>query len=191
MVTRKVTAVVGGIDVWGTGITTLRNNKIPYVGGIPVSFEAMRSPNSFQFSGGIWGAALGMGQYAVDSLGAKRIAVIYTQFPPITDAAELAKRSIEGHGASVSLVSVPPIGADMVAAMNEAASTKPDVVVALTADSGCVPAVRTARQLQLKAPIMLTGACAAQKIVDELGPAINGVIFNLEAELDQIGRAHV
>lgn len=184
MVTRKVVAVVGGIDIWGTGIATLDGNGIPLVGGIPVSFESMRTPTSFQFSGGIWGAAIGMGQYAVDQLHARRLAIIHTEFPPITDAATVAKQAIERHGGTAALVSVPPIGGDMVAAMNEAAATHPDAVVALTADTGCVPAIRTAEQIGLKVPIMLTGACAATKIVDELGPSINGKIFNLEAELD-------
>ena len=47
MVSDKVAAVIGGIDIWGTGIKTLENNGVPYVGGIPVSFDAARSPVSF------------------------------------------------------------------------------------------------------------------------------------------------
>ena len=47
-----------------------QNNGIPYVGGIPVSFDAARSPVSFQFSGGTWGAVLGDG--AVRGRGARR-----------------------------------------------------------------------------------------------------------------------
>ncbi len=85
MVSQQVAAVIGGIDIWGTGITTLQNNGIPYVGGIPVSFDAARSPVSFQFSGGTWGAVLGMGQYAVEELDARKIAMIYAEFGPITD----------------------------------------------------------------------------------------------------------
>ena len=185
MVSKKVVAVIGGIDVWGTGIATLAENKGPLVGGIPVSFDSMRSPYSFQFSGGTWGAALGMSEYAVDTLKAKKIAIIYSEFPPITDSAKLAQRAVARHGGTAVLISTPPIGADMVAAINQAASTKPDAIVALTADAGCVPTIRTAQQLQLTMPVMLTGACAATKIVDELGPAIEGKVFNLEAELDQ------
>ena len=93
MVSQQVAAVIGGIDIWGTGITTLQNNGIPYVGGIPVSFDAARSPVSFQFSGGTWGAVLGMGQYAVEELDARKIAMIYAEFGPITDGAELGKRA--------------------------------------------------------------------------------------------------
>lgn len=183
MVAKKVVAVVGGIDIWGTGIKTLTDNGIPLVGGIPVSFDSVRSPVAFQFSGGTWGAAVGMSQYAVETLKAKKIAIIYAEFGPITDGAKLAEKAVKRHGASATLISVPPIGADMVQAMNRAAAVKPDVVIALTADTGCVPVFETAKQLGLKAPIMFTGACAATKILDTVGDAAEGKIFNLEADL--------
>jgi branched-chain amino acid transport system substrate-binding protein len=184
MVSKKVVAVVGGIDIWGTGITTLENNGIPYVGGIPVSFEAARSKVSFQFSGGTWGAALGMGEYAIEKLHAKKIAIIYADFGPITDSAKLAETVLTRHGATVSLVSVSAINADMVTALNEAAQTKPDALIALTADTGCKPTMLTAQQIGFTAPIMYTGACAATKILDAVGTAADGSIFNLEADLD-------
>jgi branched-chain amino acid transport system substrate-binding protein len=183
MVTRDVVAVVGGIDIWGTGITTLANNGIPYVGGIPVSFDAARSDVSFQFSGGTWGAVLGMGQYATEELGAERITIIAAEFPPITDSAQLGKAAMEAAGATVTLVDVPAINADMVQALNTAAQTDPDVIIALTADTGCVPTMQTAKQLALTVPLMYTGACAAPKVIDSVGDAAEGAIFNLEAEL--------
>ena len=184
MASKKVAAVVGGIDVWGTGITTLENNGIPYVGGIPVSFEAARSKASFQFSGGIWGAVLGMGKYAIDELDAKKIAVIYGDFGPIKDAAEKGKQALERQGAEVTLIPISVVNADMVTALNQAAQTDPDAVIALTADSGCKPTMLTAQQIGLDVPIMYTGACAAPKIIDSVGDAAEGSIFNLEAELD-------
>lgn len=185
MVDEGVVAVVGGIDIWGDGIAVLEDNGIPYVGGIPVSFNAARSPVSFQFSGGIWGAVLGEANYAVDELGASRVSIIHAEFPPITDAAAYGQRYLDGAGVEVKVVTVPPIGADMVSAINEAAEGDPDAIIALTADSGCVPTMQTARQLGLDAVLMLTGACAAPKIVESAGDAVEGRIFNLEAELDR------
>ena len=184
MVTKDVVAVIGGIDIWGTGITTLEANGLPYVGGIPVSFEAARSTVSFQFSGGLWGAVLGMGAYAVDDLGAERIAIIHADFGPITDAADNGKRVLEGRGAAVTLVPVNAVNADMVTALNEAAQSDPDAIIALTADTGCKPVMLTAQQLGLEVPILYTGACAAPKILDAVGDAAEGSIFNLEADLD-------
>ncbi len=183
MVDEDVIAVVGGIDIWGDGIKVLEDNGIPYVGGIPVSFNAARSPVSFQFSGGTWGAVLGEAKYAVDELAAERVSIIHAEFAPITDAAEYGRRYLEGVGVDVKVVTVPPIGADMVSAINEAGEGDPDAIIALTADSGCVPTMETAKQLELDAVLMLTGACAAPKIIDSAGDAVEGRIFNLEAEL--------
>ena len=184
MVTKKVAAVVGGIDIWGTGITTLENNGIPYIGGIPVSFESARSPVSFQFSGGTWGAVLGMGYYAMDELDAKKIAIIYGDFGPIADSGENGKRLLEQAGADVTTVQVSTINPDMVTALNQAVAADPDAVIALTADTGCKPTMVTAEQLGLEAPMMYTGACAAPAIIDSVGDAAEGSIFNLEANLD-------
>lgn len=183
MVSKKVPAVIGGIDIWGTGITTLENNGIPYVGGIPVSFEAARSPVSFQFSGGTWGAVLGLGQYAMDELGAKKIAVIYADFGPISDSARLGQKALTARGAEVTMISTSPVNADMVTALNEAAQAEPDAIIALTADSGCKPTMLTAKQIGLEAPILYTGACVAPNIVESVGEAAEGSVFNLEAEL--------
>ncbi len=184
MVDKKVDAVVGGIDIWGTGITTLENNGIPFVGGIPVSFEAARSPMSFQFSGGLWGAVLGMGQYAIDELDAKKIAIIYADFGPIKDSAELGKTVLEDQGAQVTLIPVSSVNPDMVTAINQTAQADPDAVIALTADTGCKPTMVTAQQLSLDVPIMYTGACAEAGIIESVGSAADGAIFNLEADLD-------
>jgi branched-chain amino acid transport system substrate-binding protein len=184
MIDEDVLAVVGGIDVFGDGIRILEDNGIPYVGGIPVSAIAMTSGNSFQFSGGSWGAALGFAQHAAEELGAKRVAIIYGDFPPIADAAAYGQRALERLGVEATLVKTPIIGTDWVAALNEAKRARPDAIVALTADTGCIPAMTTAANLGIDAQLYLTGACAAPKIIDTAGDAAQGAIFNLEAELD-------
>lgn len=125
-----------------------------------------------------------MGQYATETLHARKVAIIYAEFGPITDAAKLGKRALEQHGAQVTLVSVAAINADMVQALNTAAQAKPDAVIALTADTGCKPTMLTAKQIGFTAPIIYTGACAAPKILDAVGDAAEGSVFNLEADLD-------
>jgi branched-chain amino acid transport system substrate-binding protein len=125
-----------------------------------------------------------MGQYAIEELDAERIAVIAADFGPITDSAELGKRAMERNGAEVTIVPVPALNADMVQALNTAAATDPDAIIALTADSGCRPTMLTAKQLRLDVPVMYTGACAAPAVIDSVDGAAEGAIFNLEAELD-------
>jgi branched-chain amino acid transport system substrate-binding protein len=156
-----------------------------------VSFQSARSKVSFQFSGGIWGAALGEGEYARRHDHARRVAIIYADFGPITDAAKLGAQALERRGVKVTLVSVAAINADMVQALNTAQQSRPDAVIALTADSGCKPTMITARQLGLRVPMMYTGACAAPKIIDSVNGAADGAIFNLEASLDPMNPDNV
>jgi branched-chain amino acid transport system substrate-binding protein len=87
-------AVLGGIDIFGTGIPILTDNGVPFVGGIPVAFEAARSPVSFQFGGGTWGAAVGFADFAVKELKAKTVSVIFADFGSIADSAAYAKREL-------------------------------------------------------------------------------------------------
>jgi len=57
LVAKNVDVVTGGIDITSNGsIPVLEQNQMPYVGGIPINFDEMRSPISFQFSGGVPGA---------------------------------------------------------------------------------------------------------------------------------------
>jgi branched-chain amino acid transport system substrate-binding protein len=42
--------------------------------------------------------------------------------------------------------------------------------------------MQTAQQLGLTVPIMYTGACAAPKVIDAVGDAAEGAIFNIETE---------
>ena len=93
----KVPAVLGGIDVFGNGVDTLRQNDIPYVGGIPVSDQSVKSPNSFQWSGGTWGATVAFAHYAATTLKAKKVAIIYGEFGSITESAQYGKKVLDAN----------------------------------------------------------------------------------------------
>lgn len=183
MVDEDVVAVVGGIDVFGDGITTLEQNGIPYVGGIPVSFPSVRSPLSFQFSGGSWGAMLGFTDYAIRELDAKKVSILHGDFGPITDAAAYGRRALEAAGVEVRLIAMPLVGADFLPLVTTANENSPDAIVVLTADTGCVPTMQAAADLGVTAPVFLTGACAAPKIVSDAGDAAEGRYFNVEGPI--------
>lgn len=183
MVDAGVVAVVGGIDVFGDGITTLERNGIPYVGGIPVSFASVRSPLSFQFSGGSWGAMLGFADYVMRELDAKRVSILHGDFGPINDAAAYGRRALEEAGVEVRMVAMPLVGADFLPLVTTANEGSPDAIVVLTADTGCVPTMQAAADLGVTAPLFLTGACAAPKILADAGDAAEGRYFNVEGPI--------
>lgn len=184
-VEQGVPAVLGGIDVFGTGIETLEANGIPFVGGIPVSTLSMTSPASFQWSGGSWAAAIAFADRAVAD-GAERVSIVYGDFGPIADAADRARAVLERTGVEVALVPSPVLATDLGAPLQAAAAGDPDAVFVLTADVGCELAFDAVATLGLDAQMSYVGACAAPELLDRAPPeAVDGALFNVEGTVDR------
>lgn len=182
----KVPAVLGGIDVFGNAIDTLRDNGIPYIGGIPVSTQSATSANSFQFSGGIWGATVAFSDYAATTLKAKRVAILYGEFGSITQSAEYGQKVLEDRGVTAQLVPYPILATDISSPLQAAASANPDAILVLAADSGCKAGFDGIAALKTKAQAFYVGACAAPSIINSVGASESeGAIFNVEGPVDR------
>ncbi|MEO6627969.1 MAG: ABC transporter substrate-binding protein [Aquihabitans sp.] len=181
-----VPAVLGGIDVFGNGIDVLRDNKIPFVGGIPVSMPSVTSASSYQWSGGTWGATIAFANHAATELKAKSVAILYPEFDPITDSAERGERVLKQAGVSkVQLIPYPITATDLTSPLQAAAAAKPDALIMLAADMGCKGTFDGIDTVGIKAQVYLVGACAAPKIIAEAGPEkTEGIIFNVEGPID-------
>jgi branched-chain amino acid transport system substrate-binding protein len=180
-----IPVVLGGIDVFGNAIDTLRDNGIPYVGGIPVSTQSATSPNSFQWSGGTWGATVAFAEYAATELDVERVSIIYGEFGSITQGAEYGEAVLVDHGVEVQLVPFPILATDISAPLQAAAASDPDAIFVLAADTGCKPGFEGIAALDIDVTAFYVGACAAPTILDQLDPAITeGAIFNVESVVD-------
>jgi branched-chain amino acid transport system substrate-binding protein len=180
-----VPVVLGGIDVFGNSIDTLTDNGIPFVGGIPVSKQSMTSPLSFQFSGGTWGAAVAMADFAVSDLDAESVSIIYGDFGSIADGARAAQERLEELGATVQMVPYPVVSTDLASPLQAAAASDPDAIFVLAADSGCKAGFEAARAIGVTADLFFTGACASPTIIESADGAAEGVYFNVEGEVDR------
>jgi branched-chain amino acid transport system substrate-binding protein len=184
MVQRDVVAVVGGIDITSNGsMPILEQNQIPYIGGIPVNFDEMRSPISFQFSGGAPGAMVAFADYAARVQGAQRVAIAYGEYQSIEAAAiDYGGKTLQRLGVSdVIEVPFPVTTTDFLPVLTKANEGNPDAIFLGAADTACAPAMKTAQDLGITAKLYLVGACAAPGIVDQIGEdAVNGRIFNVE-----------
>lgn len=177
----KVPAVLGGIDVFGNGIDTLDQNDIPYIGGIPVSSQSLKSANSFQWSGGSQGAMVGFADYAIRTLKAKNVAIVYSEFGSITESAKYGERVLKDSGIEVTLVPFPIMSPDISTPIQAAQANDPDAIVILTADTGCKGAFDALEAQQITAQAFFTGACASPSIIEPLADSkTNGAIFNVE-----------
>lgn len=181
-----VVAVLGGIDVFGNAIDILRDNEIPYIGGIPVSTQSATSANSFQFSGGIWGATIAFADYAATTLKAQRVAIVYGEFGSITQSAEYGRKVLEDRGVTTQLVPYPILATDISSPLQAAASADPDAILVLAADTGCKAGFDGIAALQTAAQAFYVGACAAPSIIDRVDASkTEGAIFNVEGTVDR------
>ena len=117
--------VIGGIDVFGNAIDVLDDNAIPFVGGIPVSSQSVESPNSFQWSGGSWGATVAFAEYAVTELDAKKVAIVFGEFGSIAQSAEYGQKVLEDAGVETQLVPYPIMATDVSSPLQAAAAGEP------------------------------------------------------------------
>jgi branched-chain amino acid transport system substrate-binding protein len=183
LVNDGVVAVLGGIDITSNGsLPVLEQNQLAYVGGVPVNFDEMQSPVSFQFSGGIGGAMAAFAHHA-GTTGAKKVAIAYADYGSIkAGALDAGEKVLRDAGVSdVVTIPFPVTGTDFLPVITKAAEGNPAAIFIAGADSACAPAMKTAHDLGVTAQLYLVGACAAPGIGDEIGiDAVEGRIFNVE-----------
>ena len=183
-VEEQVPVVMGGIDVFGNGIEVLADNEIPFVGGIPISEQSVTSPNSFQWSGGSWGATVAFADWAANELEAEKVAIVYGEFGSITQSAEYARTVLERSGVTTQLVPYPILATDVSSAIQAAATGEPDAIFMLAADAGCAAGYEGMQTLGVTAQRFFTGACVSPTILGSVDPAATeGTIFNVEGPI--------
>lgn len=176
-----VPAVLGGIDVFGNAVDVLAGNDIPYVGGIPVSTQSVTAPNSYQWSGGSWGASVAFADWATTELGAESVSIVYGEFGSIADAAADGQAVLEARGVQAQLVPHPILATDLTSPLTAALASNPDAIVVLTADTGCKAAYDAVRVLGIDVPMFYTGACASPNIVTSVPAEVTeGAFYNVE-----------
>jgi branched-chain amino acid transport system substrate-binding protein len=176
-----VPVVLGGIDVFGTAIDVLERNGVPYAGGIPISTQSVERPNSFQWSGGSWGATVAFAEHATTELDAQRVSIVYGEFGSVTSSAEYGRRVLEERGVAVQMVPYPIVATDVSAAIQAAVSSQPDAIFMLAADTGCAAGFEAMRTVEVTAQKYFVGACATPTIIESVdAEATDGTIFNVE-----------
>jgi branched-chain amino acid transport system substrate-binding protein len=177
----EVPVVLGGIDVFGNAVEVLADNDIPYAGGIPISTQSVTSPNSFQWSGGSWGATVAFAEHATTELDAARVSIVYGEFGSITEAAEYGRTVLERAGVEVQMVPYPVVATDISSPIQAAVSNDPDAIFVLAADTACKAGFDALRTVQTDAQPYFVGACAAPTIIDSVDTSVtDGTIFNVE-----------
>lgn len=182
LVDEGVVAFVGGVDVTSdASLPVIEQRGLSSFGGIPATLAEQRSPNAFYFSGGDAGALAAFMADAANR-GTRRVALAYGSE---VDSFAVAARDYgaavgRSLGLQVDLLPYSMLTSDFRPLLEGAKEQGADAVMVLAATTACVPVMQAKAEVRLVAQLYLTGACAADEIVADAGPAARGVVFNAE-----------
>jgi len=177
-------AVLGGLDIMSSSaVPVLSAAGVPYIGGIPINFDEMRSATSFQFSGGSPGAFAAFSHHIARTLRAKKVTVAYADYAPIKGAALAYGVKVLKHLGltDVKEVAFPIVATDYAPVVAKAFEDDPDAVIVSATDKACIDVMKQADRY--KGQLYLVGACAAPATTEAAGKAAESVIFNIEGPI--------
>jgi branched-chain amino acid transport system substrate-binding protein len=172
-------AVIGGVDLGATAsLPVLQSAKVPYVGGTPVTTDALTSDGSFMFAGGTATEVLGEVGYAADTLHAHRMAAVYVDVPGLlSTAVGLLNNIVRKKGVtSFKIVPVQSDAPDMVPALSSAAGSHPDAVLAVFPGQNCTRVIEGVSAIGLKARMLYPSLCAGEQLLSAAGSASDGSV---------------
>jgi branched-chain amino acid transport system substrate-binding protein len=180
LLAKKPVAVIGGVDLGAAAsLQALASANVPYVGGTPVTTEALTSRSSFMFTGGTATEVLGEVAYATDTLHVQRLAAVYADVPGLlSTAVGLLGTIVRKKGvSSFKLVPVASDAPDVAPALSAAAAAKPDAVLAVFPGQTCTRVIQGVGAVGLRARMMYPSLCASASALAAGGSTIDGSVI--------------
>lgn len=179
LLARHPVAVIGGVDLGAAAsLPPLQSAHVPYVGGTPVTTDALTSDGSFMLTGGTATEVLGEVAYAADTLHAHRMAAVYVDVPGLlSTAVGLLSSIVRKKGVSnFKVVPVQSDAPDVVPALSSAAASHPDAVLAVFPGQSCTRVIEGVSAIGLKARMLYPSLCAGEQLLSAAGSSGDGSV---------------
>lgn len=193
MVERGVVAVLGGVDLGSAAsLPILAAAGIPYLGSTPLLPADFTTDGAFTLDPGGLGIAASAA-FAVDDLGAKRVAVLHDDSAPGRQLAEAFVRPVlleRGLDPSrIQLIAEKADAPDVAPALAAATGPGPDAVIVVFPPPTCSRIMQAAAALGVEAHMFYIGRCAAPRAIEAGGAGARGAYFfssilNVDAHAD-------
>jgi branched-chain amino acid transport system substrate-binding protein len=170
--------ILGGADTGGPGsFTVWKRADLAVIGGIPFTPVESNAPNAAQFISVSVGDNAAASTYAVQKLGVKKAAVIYTddtqgKFTGLGVIANVLKTL----GVDVKTVPVAPNASDFSAAAASAISSGPDMVY-VNSPNACPGILKALKSVGNQAKIFGIDPCTSPPALKAAGDAAEGLYF--------------
>ena len=170
--------ILGGADTGGPGsFTVWKRADLAVIGGIPFTPVESNAPNAAQFISVSVGDNAAASTYAVQKLGVKKAAVIYTddtqgKFTGLGVIANVLKTL----GVDVKTVPVAPNASDFSAAAASAIQSSPDMVY-VNSPNACPGILKALKSVGNQAKIFGIDPCTSPPALKAAGAAAEGLYF--------------
>ncbi|HEY7622397.1 MAG TPA: ABC transporter substrate-binding protein [Solirubrobacteraceae bacterium] len=170
--------ILGGADTGGPGsFTVWKRTDLAVIGGIPFTPVESNAPNAAQFISVSVGDNAAASTYAVQKLGVKKAAVIYTddtqgKFTGLGVIANVLKKL----GVDVKTVPVAPNASDFSAVAASAIQSSPDMVY-VNSPNACPGILKALKAVGNQAKIFGIDPCTSPPAIKAAGDAAEGLYF--------------
>jgi branched-chain amino acid transport system substrate-binding protein len=176
----KVQLVMVGLEVFAD-YTTYAAANVPLVGIVPVLPGDYVAAGARYLSGGNLVVMTTIARYLSDPtyLGVKSASVVMSDTAASNSALGILQGALDKAGVKLTVVK----GADNATEaeyqnlMREANDAKPEAIISLYPDAGCIGTMKARKTLGITVPAFTTGLCSSREVLDAVGDAADGWIF--------------
>jgi branched-chain amino acid transport system substrate-binding protein len=175
---KKPAFILGGADTGGPGsFTVWKRANLAVVGGIPFTPVESNAPNAAEFISVSVGDNAAASTYAVQKLGVKKAAVIYTddtqgKFTGLGVIANVLKKL----GVDVKTIPIAPNASDFSAVAASAVQSTPDMVY-VNSPNACPGILKALKSVGNTAKIFGIDPCTSPPALKAAGDAAEGLYF--------------
>ena len=176
---KKVQLVLLGLDLF-PDYKTYKAASIPVIGVLPI-LPGDYTAEALFLTGGNATTMAAVAKVATDAkfYGAKTIGIVSSDNAGANASAASLEASLKVAGVTFKTVKGGDNETDAgyQSLMREATKDKPDLLISLYSDAGCIGTMRGRASLGIKTPVITTSICAGKDVLDAVGDDATGWIF--------------
>ena len=177
LIAKKVELVLTGLDLFPDYAAYTAAN-IPVIGVLPI-LPGDYTADALYLTGGNATTVAAMASAAKEHYKAKTVAIVSSDNAGATGTRTALEASLDVAGISHTVVTGGDNETDAgyQGLMRQAAEGKPDLLVSLYSDAGCIGTIRGRAALGIEIPVLTTSICSGKDVIDAVGDDAVGWSF--------------
>jgi branched-chain amino acid transport system substrate-binding protein len=173
-------AIIGGVDFLSlTALPIYEQANMPILGGAAITPPEQTSPVAVRFTGWPRAALPVQALYAAKNLRAKKVAIVFPEFPPARTAVEqYVKPVLQANGVTdITEATGSQTQSDWTPTFSAAQNSDPDAILSVSDPTQCLAMMQARQSLAIEAPLLMVADCSDSATLKNAGAAAEGVYF--------------